>query len=314
MSAYLQRLFDRAAPMAAPSLPSAVPAGPSLSPVALSDQRLNDPARAAQFDAATGFDSSLDASGTTSELPPTGVDAGLPATPHVQSPEQARPQSAAVRSESALPAPVADAARVAADPIAPTQAPGLRPGVLDIEPGDLLLPEPPEAAEPVQTEPPAPVPRAVPATPDHDGARAAPAAAEHSERAPLAPKPLPRRSPPPAPSVEARPLPLAVPRTEVAITTVTPTAQADAVQRPLQQAMPPPLQMPALPATEPSPEAPAAPSATPAARREPPTAAPQPPAESPPPRVRPLSANEASVIGPLTPRQRALTLFGLRRR
>jgi hypothetical protein len=314
MSAYLQRLFDRAAPMAAPSLPGALPAGPSLSPVALSDQRLNDPARAAQFDATPGFDSSMDATGPISDLPPTGADAGLPATTQAQSTQQARPQPATTPSEIALPRPVADAARVAAEPVAPTHAPRLRPGVLDIEPGDLLLPEPPTAAEPVQAEPAMPVPRAAPATPAHDATPAAPVAADHSERPPLAPPPRPLPSPPPAPAVEARPLPLALPRAEVAITTVTPTARADAVQPPLQEAMPPPLRVPALPATEPSPEATAAPSAAPAARREAPATTPQPPAESPPPRIRPMSANEASVIGPLAPRQRALTLFGLRRR
>ncbi len=72
MSAYLQRLFDRAAP----SAPQPAPAGASLSPLAEADQRMNDPQFAGLF--GLGFARADDAE---SDVSPFRPDARLPPAP-----------------------------------------------------------------------------------------------------------------------------------------------------------------------------------------------------------------------------------------
>jgi hypothetical protein len=78
----------------------------------------------------------------------------------------------------------------------------------------------------------------------------------------------------------------------------------------VEPAPPPPLP-PLLPERETIPPPPPPPQVVERIVETPPSPAEVP---APPSRLRPLTANEASIIGPLAKRRRALTLFGLRRR
>jgi len=116
MSAYLQRLIDRAAP----SAPQAAPAGASLSPLAEADQRMNDPQFAGLF--GLGLARADDAE---SDVSPFRPDARLPPAPRATptpapsatrhepraAPEQSPRRASEPRSAPAIP-PFLDFGRI----------------------------------------------------------------------------------------------------------------------------------------------------------------------------------------------------------
>jgi hypothetical protein len=119
--AYLQRLIDRAA-SSRPPMPLAEPSGVSFSPVAVADQRLNNPRLAEDFSFhSSGFadaDHDDDATaGSMQPILPSRKDASFGsakvASPMTRQPE-ARPHSPPVRSNSA---PAIDARQPAPVPV-----------------------------------------------------------------------------------------------------------------------------------------------------------------------------------------------------
>lgn len=322
MSGYLQRLLDRAPPSAAPaatgliSTPASVlPAGPSLSPVALADQRLNDPSLLDQLGlppvAETGFGESTEqaANAPTAISAPTRTHTHPPAphtpepalqvTPEPAAPQPAEPPRSTIESE-ARPAP----RRIRQDPS-------------EIDAFDLLPPEtksPPaqaqEVAEPTPVDavfsPPVSAARTeVPESPADAISRAQPERAE--------PGPAQHAH---APQIEAeppRPQTMPAADTKAQAPTATQPADAQIIEiEPPPQRQPAPLP-PALETHAPAPEHAKETKPEKAPKREP-EPSPREPEKSASPRSAPRTAAAASIIGPLSQRPRALTLFGLRRR
>ena len=300
--AYLQRLFDRAA---APAAPLVTPGGPSRSPVAEADQRLNEPGLAEQFSFAPqpdvrpleSFDEAIGETGPPSPRPPSTA----PQTP-------ARSRSSPEAPPPVTPPLVRDRGEPADRPLQPAP----------FDPVGMVAPDefvPPEAAGP------RPASAASPAPPER-GASPEAAAAPPAERV-VEVRTIETTAPPPS---ELRADVPAVARAEPAeVVDRPPSAAAEPAPWP----EPPQLQRPVM-VTPPRPESrpvpPAEPDAAPAAE----TRAAEPSArlretvreviraeaaaqQKPAPR-RPMTAAEASLIGQLTPEPRARTLFGLRRR
>ncbi len=314
MSAYLQRLFDRAMPAPpSASLAAALPAGPSLSPVAQADQRLNVPGLADQLGVAAVGEPLLESGPRDTDfLGP--VDASATAT---LSPAQPRSQDriTEVSTPEFAPSP---AMQVDPQP-APAAPPALFRGVGTIDADDLVLPE---QAAPADTErmaqaspvlPTSPAPQRAEPTLAPKAEIASPQVIEPALPVRAVPAPMPGLEPrSPASPTEARATEslASPPSIELPpqVEAERPQAPADA---PLQVQVPP-LRVPALETPEP---AVVASPTHPAPRPSLPQPAPEPPRQqAQPTRPRPVSANEASVIGPLAARQRVHTLFGLRRR
>jgi hypothetical protein len=311
MSAYLQRLFDRAAP----SAPQPAPAGSSLSPLAESDQRMNDPQFAGLF--GLGFARADDAE-SDGDVSPFRPDARLPPAPRampVPAPPSTRQEPRAAPEQSP---------RRASEPRS-------TPAILSfldvgrIFPDDLQLPDTPTERTQPPAAPPSPPP-AAPVTPitaaaPHDEAedamaRPAPVAAPRDS--PATPEPVQAPAEPvreraaPATPIEAKPADSAVPAPATERSD-EPATERDAA---------PVMMMP--PRVTPQPiAAPEAATSAPATPRTAPQPLPQPAREErtaeqrkpdTPAQKRPMTAATASLIGPLVAQPRARTLFGLRRR
>lgn len=304
MNSYLQRLLDRTAPLTQPGA-SVLPAGLSHSPVSLSDQRLNDPGftdryappadNREQFDAAT-------------PQPPRATTRLAPQRPTAES---APLEPAPARTESALPqiaetsqeTPVTEAAL-------PPQHP--RPTGL-VEISDLILPEHEPAAEGNEPAPLPPPPVKPPPTQMQSEPTEPPLAQPQENSAPTqAAVEFAEITPsPPRPETEQLrmatapylPTPLKAPKDSSASEPRSPV-----------EAMPAQVDVPALPdlplPAQREPEPAPVPPPVVQALQEPPTQSPHDETRS----NRPMTAAEASIIGQLTPRRRALTIFGLRRR
>lgn len=314
---YLQRLLDRSVPSGTKAVATeAVPSAPSASPIAQWDQRLNDPDLAAQlgYGVFAGFEGDPDAPPLLTPTPegfrPRPIRPAPPAfdlsPPRVaEAPPPPSPPPGRVE-EAAHPVPASPAATVAPVPVPPPADWGGRAiPLLDVEPPahDLSRTEPRPSAR--VDEPPAGAVSPVrPALPDPWPAPPEVFAA-------------PAYDPPPSP-VEA-PAPAPAPALVVAEPTIARPAPAPAApftdrwEDDLALALPPTPAPPDPPVTMREP--PAAVTATdprPApATATPTTTTPEP---SPPRAVRPMTAAAASVIGPLAPRARSMTVFGTRRR
>jgi len=310
-AAYLQRLFDRAA--IAP-LVLALPGGPSRSPVAAADQRLNEPGFAEMFSFAP-----MPADGEAE------ADPGLPA----MVPPEPRPRRKADTPDapafSAEPAPQEDGLRpppAVRSPKPSAQAPAqpapaamelVRP-VGEVRADDFVPPAPAEGSAPrplPDAEPPPPAPAVVPAVALDETAVQSPP--PNPQAAPTRPTTRVGAEPPSARnwSVDAAPNVVEGPPPEPR----TAEAEAETDRPPLRLASPPQPVVPPLP--EPQAHEAPPPAETRRARPEPTVrevvreemATKEPPA----PR-RPMTAAEASLIGPLSSEPRARTLFGRRRR
>ncbi len=314
MSAYLQRLFDRAMPAPpSASLAAALPAGPSLSPVAQADQRLNVPGLADQLGVAAVGEPLLESGPRDTEfLGPVDASALAPLSP-------AQPRSRDRITEVSTPDFTPSPAMPVDPPPAPAAPPALFRGVGTIDADDLVLPEQATPADTERTAQASPVP---PTSLAPYGAEptlapkaeiASPQVIEPALPVRAVPAPMPGLEPrSPASPTEARATEslASPPSIELPpqVEAERPQAPADA---PLQVQVPP-LRVPALETPEP---AVVASPTHPAPRPSLPQPAPEPPRQqAQPTRPRPVSANEASVIGPLAARQRVHTLFGLRRR
>jgi len=289
MTSYLQRLFDRAAGLAARPATALTPSFASRSPIAEADQRLNLPDLAASlFALSPGFD-----------VPSPGDDEALTGIEEPAAramPRRAAPPIAA--STEAPPLSPADQARWRPRLPVPPEQPLLTParearGARNIAPPHVAAPreravsqsaaEP--ASRPAALEPTPPAPRAIPQQPLEPGAAREPLQPREAETSatPLEPSPMPA-----AAKAEAR------------------------VVRPLE-----PLPLPApepLPGPAPSPREVAERRQPPVTRREIVAAAAPEAAAQPPARMMPATAESVSRIGKLTPRRRAQLVFGLRRR
>ena len=280
MTSYLQRLFDRAAGLAARPATALTPSFSSRSPIAEADQRLNLPDLAASLFALSPFDA-----------PSPGDDEALTGIEEPSArpmPRRAAPPIAA--STEAPPLSPADQAtwrpRLPVTPEQPllTPAPQAR-GARNIAPPHVAAPreravsqsaaEP--ASRPAALEPIPPAPRAIPQQPLEPGAAREPLQPREAETSatPLKPSPMPA-----AAKAEAR------------------------VVRPLE-----PLPLPApepLPGPAPSPREVAERRQPPVTRREIVAAAAPEAAAQPPARMMPATAESVS--------RRAQLVFGLRRR
>ena len=321
MSTYLQRLFSRAAaPVAAPALSAAAPATRIASPVAERDQRLALP----EFSAAV----------MSPDAWPEGIDDG--ATPETGFAPPRMPPARDIRETRVVelfrrdPAP---ARETAPPPAARTAEPATAPAVAE---RDFALPR--HAAEPVPSpaaeslapremfhdadvpaaapapQPPAPMPR-------QRGETERPAERPELRRAERPAEPSLRQrpdlpgtvepAPAPRPAEEIRPFVLpepavSLPATEPAprpVTTAEPAARR--VETTVEVERPP-----AETAREPA----AQPAVSPAPRAAENAAANSAPKPAAPSAPRPLTAEAASVIGPLPIRRRTLSIFGMRRR
>lgn len=310
MSDYLQRLFDRAAALPAP----VSPAGPSLSPIALADQRLNDPAMLAAIGPrAGGFDAEAElevvdfaepAPRSTQVAPPAAPIARAPPSQAAVTPPEPADTRSRPRMEGAAEASTPAPAPATQTPNVGTMSPVLPVGA--VLPEDFVPPEPPAQAEVPRTPAPLPVAPQIPRTEAKAPPPAAPAAAPAQEHR-VAPKAASK------PVESARPSPVAAREPAEALPPPAPpsTAAADA---PAPVVMMPPQSAPPLP--EPEPQAlPPRPEPEREVRTEkvrerielvPERSAPRP--------VRPMTAAEASLIGPLVPRPRVRTFLGMRRR
>jgi hypothetical protein len=324
MSGYLQRLLDRAPPRAAPapvaaaSRPASVlPAGPSLSPVALADQRLNDPSMLDQLGLPPVVDSSFGENAEEPSNAPAPALSPLHTGPGSHAGEPAR----TTPPQAAEPAPVRAELRPESSP-EPAPEPAPRPSrraPSEIDAFDLLPPEtesPPAHAQAVaEPTPPAEV-AAPPVNPakaeiakrlevqalsaEPAPAQALPAQESRTPRIEVEP---PRPQPMPAPDAEAQP--------RAAAAQIEPAARSVDVEPPPQR---PPAPLPPALETriaEPEttqvlkPDKPRKGEAEPVQRE---------PEKTAPTRSAPRTAAAASIIGALPARPRALTLFGLRRR
>jgi hypothetical protein len=316
MSSYVQRLFDRAGATAASAPPLALrPALPSQSPIAEHDQRLHDPDLSAALlgmpplltEDAASFDD--DMPGATVARP--AASAAVP-RPRIARPEPPRivtqlpPPGMAPRtmpSRAAEPHPRADTGT------SPRQAAEPRPGatVSPVAPRPIVvapsIPHP-TPLKPQQRQPAEPTPPAPPSP------RAATAPRPILIPPPAAPAPIPSPPEPVArPMVEAAAS--LTPREAPPVVSVRSTAAAPKLLEPLPLPPPEPLP-PSEPARATQTEARVRPEPTQAA----PVAQPVPAgrAEAAVARKTPATAEEASLIGRLTPRRRTHLIFGLRRR
>ena len=314
MSAYLQRLFDRAAP----SAPQPAPTGASLSPLAESDQRMNDPQFAGLFGLGFGRADDAESDGDASplrpdaRLPPAPRATPMPAPPPTHqepraAPEQSPSRASEPRSAPAIP-PFLDVGRIFPDDL---QLPDTATERAQSPHAPAVPPSPPLAA-PVMPSTvaashdeaaiarPAPVaaPRDSPATPEpvHTRAQTEPVRDRAEPAAPVEPKPADTAAPPPAtersdePATErdAAPVMMMPPRVTPQPIAAPETAAASPVA-PRPAPPPPPRPVREVRAAEQSkPDTPA--------------------------QKRPMTAATASLIGPLVAQPRARTLFGLRRR
>ena len=305
MNSYLQRLLDRTAPSTQVGA-SVLPAGLSHSPVSLSDQRLNDPGFTDRYAPPAGSREQFDDAKPT--LPrPTARRA-----PQRSTAETTTPEPAPTRPEP-VPPQIAETLQEISVPETPRQSlQHPRPAGL-VEVSDLILPEPEPATE--RMEPvPTPPPTAQLASTEVQTEPNDPPVAQPQEYITPIKTPLEFAEVTPSPP---RPQTEPVPRAAAAGLTVpqeAPNDSAAAAPRPAVEAMPAPVDVPALPdlplPTPRRPEPAAVPPPVVQAVQEPPKHSP--PAETR--RNRPMTATEASIIGQLTPRRRALTIFGLRRR
>lgn len=314
---YLQRLLDRSVPGGTnPVATEVVPSAPSASPIAQWDQRLNDPDLAAQL----GYGVFAGLEGDPDERPPLAPTpevfrprliprAALPAldlSPPRPAEAAPPPRSPLGRvEEAAHPAPASPAATIAPVPVRPSADSGERAiPLLDVEPPALDM----SRAEPRPTE-----------------RIDEPPAGAVSPVRPAMPEPLPAPpevfaasvdDPPPSP-VEAAP---AVPAPALTVAEPTIVRPEPAPSAPFTDRREDDLAL-ALPPTPAPSEPPVAMRESPGAARETdpqpapvaaptPTATPEPSARA----VRLMTAAAASVIGPLAPRARSVTVFGTRRR
>ncbi|MFI0848340.1 hypothetical protein [Mesorhizobium sp. IMUNJ 23232] len=320
MSSYLQRLFNRGAPAPSLAMPglAIAPAARLASPLAEADQRLNLPGFVAPVDTAdvavepagaivphaflappTSHQPSID---SPRPLPVAAVPSPEAATPvSVEAELRADPRPAAGIAEPMAAPALANETGAATHPRAPAEPVSLR-AIEPASPGQTrralsIVPSAPEARTPQElAEDPQPRARvAVPAAEPAAPARALPQAAPEAQPAAKA---ITREAfaPPRAEPAEAVVTPFARPRAEP-VSRPLPDALAERRQRDVpQQASPtsPPKSAPPAEANT---------SALPAAS-----------APRPSPVVRPLTAEAASVIGPLPVRRRTVSIFGMRRR
>lgn len=311
MNTYLQRLLDRTTPSMQTGA-SLLPAGLSHSPISLSDQRLNDPGFTDRYTSSPNGSEQFE---NTTPKPPQPTQRQLPQQSSAEAapPEPAPPQTAEHSQPGSEPpaqqivetsqqTPVIEAAMPSAKHPWPT---GL------VEKSELILPEPesvepaPKRDEPTSSPPLDSVPTRMQTEP---------------AEATLA-KPQEIRAPKQTPVEfsEVTPAPLR-PKTEPVTAPDLPGPRQTSGNffatepQPLVEAMPAPVEVPALP------DLPLPPQHQPGPAPVPPPlvqVAQQPSNDIPlaeARRPRPMTANGASIIGQLTPRRRALTIFGLRRR
>lgn len=314
MSAYLQRLFDRAAP----SAPQPAPAGASLSPLAEADQRMNDPQFAGLF--GLGFARADDAESDVSpfrpdaRLPPAPRATPTPAQPATRhepraAPEQSPRRASEPRSAPAIP-PFLDFGRIFPDdlqlpdtateraqPPAATPAPSSPPPAAPAMPIAVATPHD-EAADAMARPAPVPAPRDSPAMPEpvHTRARAEPVRDRVTPAAPIDPRPADIAVPAPATERSDEP---ATERDAAPVMMMPPRVAPQPITAP--QAV---TSAPEAPRTAPQPPPRPARDERAAEQRKPET----------PAQKRPMTAAAASLIGPLVAEPRARTLFGLRRR
>ncbi|SCX79601.1 hypothetical protein [Nitrosospira sp. Nsp13] len=340
MTGYLQRLFDRTVP-ASTSLAQVVPAGISLSPVADADQRLNDPAIAGQFGFITLAEQAEESTVAEELLSP------YPLRSQFLPPSY---QSSVKEPSTATSAQVAAASTSAAVPLEMINF--TPPFMSSISPEDLLLPDVSDSTTPLPSEPPRfPKSEGVeppPLRPHFPELQARRLVSEPIQKVSVALDPAtaapviePTR---PIPAIQvADPVPSVANREQIKKPAKKPAglswnvALTSELRNPT-ELMPPPVSMPPLPGSmEPDTNAlsssqpiKAAEKAARQSRR--PTALPISEASRSPlsdtateifrssvtdearRSPRPMTAAAASVIGPLAPRRRAVTLFGLRRR
>jgi len=317
MSTYLQRLLDRVAP----TLPSASvqPAGISHSPVNLSDQRLNQ-------------DFTEHSTPVTNSHEPLADTSPSPVHPAPQQTPQ-QPIAKAEQSEATtLPdlAPTQITETVPETLVTETQQPMTEPQyprpVGFVDSADLVLPDPepalennqavpaptlPKQPEPLvlQTEPakltsepmaqPEPTKPSIPLTQKNSVPTHTPV--EFAEAAPLPPQPRAESIPAaPAPDLASQEQPAS------ALPKVEPPATVEAL--PPRINVPP---LPELPVSAPRQQKPKLPPEAKAKTEQ------VPPIQSPSVDTRhnrPMTAASASIIGQLSSRRRALSIFGLRRR
>jgi hypothetical protein len=330
---YLQRLFDRVAAHNSPT-PPVVPSGVSTSPMAMADQRLNDPDLAGDFSfGSTALDGLQE-----------GLSEPVPASwPLVMARPLSREALTQTLDQSESPSVADDAApgRAALPPPAADQPPDFTiPGVGQVFESDFVQPEieeaSPEPASPavatpaLQAKPPEsplpppapvdePVPPSIPAIdysavePQLADAVPAPELSSDGDQPSYEPgHRLPESSDmglPEAVVVERKRGVESLPVEPAVVQPVTANESQPAVE-----VLPPPIILEPLPAINeapaPVPEPPASTQTTTVVEKE---VEPQ-PVPAPPRQVRPMTASEASVIGPLRRRPRAVTLFGVRRR
>jgi hypothetical protein len=315
MSAYLQRLFDRAAP----SAPQPAPTGASLSPLAESDQRMNDPQFAGLFGLGFGRADDAESDGDVSplrpdaRLPPAPRATPMPAPPPTRqesraAPEQDSRRASEPRSAPAIP-PFLDVGRIFPDdlqlpntateraqspaaPAAPASPPPAAPVM-----SSTVAPPHDEAADTMARPAPVPAPRDSPATrePVHTRAQPEPVRDRAEPAAPVEPKPADTAAPPPATERSDEP---ATERDAAPVMMMPPRVTPQPIAAPETAAASPVAPRPAPPPPQPVREERAV------EQRKPDT----------PAQKRPMTAATASLIGPLVAQPRARTLFGLRRR
>lgn len=314
MNNYLQRLLDRAAPT--PSAATGVlPAGLSQSPISLSDQRTNDPDFADRYNPLSESRESF--SELASEAP-RGVSRRQRPRPDFNTLET---ESRPTETESAPPQINSPTPQPPTSTVEPPSITHPRPtGFVDAT--DLVLPEPEVASEPepamrpvsnnkpenTHSEPDKTIEALEPDTPTDDPRPHRRTENEPDESTPeiteLTTSPSQPVTELPPPVIEADP----TPRSEPILSAVeTETRQPTEV-------IPPPLEIPSLPdiAKPAAHQTQSEPSPAPVVQ-----AVPEPSADNAAMETRsnrPMTAASASIIGELTPRRRALTLFGLRRR
>lgn len=332
-SGYLQRLLDRpllvgrpssVAPSSRSTVADVVPSGPSASPIAQSDQRLNDPNLAAQlgFRAFEGLDGSP-------ELPLVEPD---------EVPRRQRPHQPPLTSIAPFPA------MFQARPPSHAEHPGLwagwsattSPPAVDAPKGRRLpapLSQPRPAGIPAVPVPEASRAGALPVAGAPEAALPAPAPVSEPER-PWSRRPVTVEtrtveggvlrgvpqiseviagapSPIPAPA-EPAPAPLASAPIPVAGAEPSPPPSdgvSDGATALFALSVDPPPPAPFPPG--PQPERGAAPEPAAAPRRVPSESKPETGGRRP---TRPMTATEASIIGPLAPHRRSVTVLGTRRR